>query len=163
MPVLVSDTSVLIDLDRGNLLEHLFQLPHDFCVPDLLFKRELGGDLGERLRKLGLDIVELSPKEVARATLLRRNVKVLSTPDTFAFSVAETRRWTLLTGDLALRRLAEQHGVEMHGALWIIEEFEREGVIATRSLHDALTEIHAHPRCRLPSSDVRRILARLLG
>ena len=87
----------------------------------------------------------------------------MSTPDTFAFSVAEARRWTLLTGNLALRRLAEQHGVEMHGVLWIIEELERESVVAARSLHDALTEIHAHPRCRLPSQDVRRTLARLLN
>jgi hypothetical protein len=79
LPVLVSDISVLIDLDRANLLEHLFQLPHDFCVPDLLFKRELSGDLGDRLRKLGLDVVDLFPKEVARATSLRRNFKVLST------------------------------------------------------------------------------------
>lgn len=162
MPVLVSDISVLIDLDRANLLEHLFQLPHDFCVPDLLFKRELSSDLGDRLRKLGLDVVDLFPKEVARATSLRRNFKVLSTPDTFAFSVAEARRWTLLTEDLALRRLAEQHGVEMHGLLWIIEEFELKGVVEARSLYRALTEIHARPRCRLSSPDVELILARLV-
>jgi predicted nucleic acid-binding protein len=106
--------------------------------------------------------VDLFPKEVARATSLRRNFKVLSTPDTFAFSVAEARRWTLLTEDLALRRLAEQHGVEMHGLLWIIEEFELKGVVEARSLHRALTEIHARPRCRLSSPDVELILARLV-
>ena len=162
MPVLISDTSVLIDLDRGKLLEHLFQLPYDFCVPDLLFKRELSGDLGDRLRELGLDVVELSPTEVARATLLRRNVKVLSTPDAFAFSVAEARRWTLLTGGLALRQLAEQHGVEMHDILWVIDEFDRENVLEARALHRALTKIHSHPRCRIPAAEVRRILARLI-
>jgi len=154
---------VLIDLDRGNLLEHLFQLSHDFCVADLLFKRELGGDLGERLCMLGLDVVELSAKEVAKAALLRRNVKVLSTPVTFAFSVAEAHRWTLLTKDLALRRLAEQHGVKMHGLLWIIDEFKRECVVEANLLHRALTEIHPHPRYRLPSLDVERTLARLIG
>ena len=163
MPVLVSDTSVLIDLDRGSLLEHLFQLPYDFCVPDLLFKRELAGDLGNRLRELGLDVVELSSEELARATSVRRTVKVLSTPDTFAFSVAEARRWTLLTGDLALRRLAEQHGVEMHGVLWVIDELDRESVLDAAGLHRALTTIHSHPRCRLPAVEVRRILARLLA
>jgi hypothetical protein len=162
LPVLVSDTSVLIDLDRGRLLEHLFRLPYDFCVPDLLFKRELAGDLGDRLRELGLDIVELSSEELARATSVRRAVKVLSTPDTFAFSVAEARRWTLLTGDLALRRLAEQHGVEMHGVLWVIDELDRESVLDAEGLHQALTTIHSHPRCRLPAVEVRRILARLL-
>ncbi len=163
MSVLVSDTSVLIDLDRGDLLDQLFQLPHDFCVPDLLYKKELAGDLGDRLRSLGLDVVELSPSELSRATSLRRELKVLSTPDTFAFSLAEARQWTLLTGDGALRQLAQQQGVEMYGVLWVIDELERENVVETDVLHRALTEIHSHPRCRLPTAEVRRILARLFA
>ena len=161
MAVLVSDTSVIIDLDRGELLEHLFRLPYDFCVPDLLYKKELAGELGDRLRTLGLQVVELSPAELSRATGLRREIKVLSTPDTFAFSLAEARRWTLLTGDGVLRDLCVQQGVEMHGVLWIIEEFDREGIVGAGRLHAALTTIHDHPRCRLPAVDVRRILASL--
>lgn len=36
MRVLVSDTSVLVDLERGSLLEASFRLPFQFAVPDLL-------------------------------------------------------------------------------------------------------------------------------
>lgn len=36
MKVQVSDTSVLIDLERGTLLETCFRLPFQFAVPDLL-------------------------------------------------------------------------------------------------------------------------------
>ena len=39
--VLVSDTSVLIDLKRGSLLEVSFRLAFRFVVPDLLYEREL--------------------------------------------------------------------------------------------------------------------------
>lgn len=163
MAVLVSDTSVIIDLDRGDLLEHLFRLPYDFCVPDLLYKKELAGVLGDRLRSLGLEVVELSAAELSRATGLRRETKILSTPDTFAFSLAEARRWTLLTGDGALRDLCLKHGVAMHGVLWVIEEFGREGVVNAGLLHAALTTIHSHPRCRLPAANVRRLLAALTG
>ena len=53
MTVLVSDTSVIIDLERGELLESVFQLAVDFAVPDLLFHRELAGPLGDRLLALG--------------------------------------------------------------------------------------------------------------
>ena len=35
MKVLVSDTSILIDLERGTLLETCFLLPFQFVVPDL--------------------------------------------------------------------------------------------------------------------------------
>ncbi|MEM6901443.1 MAG: hypothetical protein AAF583_16955 [Pseudomonadota bacterium] len=142
--------------------EDLFELPYGFCVPDLLYKRELDGELGDRLVALGLDIVELSPAELARATGLRREIKVLSTPDTFAFSLAEARRWTLLTGDGALRKLADEQGVAMHGVLWIIEELHNGGIANGQALHEALTTIHAHPRCRLPNAEVRRILAALI-
>jgi hypothetical protein len=41
MTVLVSDTSVLIDLERGNLLETTFNLPVTLAVPDLLYAQEL--------------------------------------------------------------------------------------------------------------------------
>lgn len=37
MKILVSDTSVLIDLDRGCLVEAAFRLPFEFTVPDLLY------------------------------------------------------------------------------------------------------------------------------
>jgi hypothetical protein len=43
MRVLVSDTSVLIDLERGSRLEVIFSLPYEFTVPDVLYRRELGG------------------------------------------------------------------------------------------------------------------------
>ena len=150
---------MIIDLDRGGLLDQLFGLPYEFCVPDLLYKKELAGDLGERLRALGLNVVELTSDELTRATALRRQIKVLSTPDTFAFSLAETRRWTLLTGDGALRDLCVERGVEMHGVLWVIAELDRIGATDAMVLHAALTTIHAHPRCRLPGGDVRRLLS----
>ena len=41
MKILVSDTSVLIDLDRGTFIDATFRLPFEFTVPDLLDDREL--------------------------------------------------------------------------------------------------------------------------
>lgn len=72
MTVLVSDTSVIIDLERGELLETVFRLTVDFAVPDLLFHRELAGPLGDQLLALGLRVEELLPTEVQGATTLRR-------------------------------------------------------------------------------------------
>lgn len=67
MCVLVADTSVLIDLERGAFLGDIFRLPFQFAVPDLLFRRELRGPLGDRLKGLGLREEELTPAEVTRA------------------------------------------------------------------------------------------------
>lgn len=160
MRVLVSDTSVLIDLERGALLEVLFRLPMEFTVPDLLFERELKGELGNRLSALGLRVEELTSVEVGRAVEVRRRDGSLSTPDAFAFAVAESRKWTLLTGDARLRELAQQCRVETHGVLWVFDALADAAVLTNGELHRALTAVTAHPRCRLPLAEVRRRILR---
>ena len=37
----MSDTSVLIDVERGSLLDACFSLPFSLVVPDLLYRQEL--------------------------------------------------------------------------------------------------------------------------
>ncbi|MFZ5619317.1 MAG: hypothetical protein ACOZAA_18550 [Pseudomonadota bacterium] len=160
MPVLVSDTSVLIDLERGRLLEEMFRLPFDFAVPDLLYGRELKGPLGDQLVALGLRVEVLTPEELSRATIVRRQNASLSTPDTFAFAIAESRKWPLLTGDGGLRELALAERIEMHGVLWLFDQLADGNHVALGRLHDGLSAIFAHPRCRLPVQEVRRRLTR---
>ena len=84
MHVLVSDTSVLVDLERGSLLEASFRLPFRFVVPDLLYERELKNYGGEELRRLGLVVEELDGDGVSRAIAYRRRAPALSLPDCFA-------------------------------------------------------------------------------
>ncbi len=160
MPVLVSDTSVLIDLERGQLLADMFRLPFAFAVPDLLYVRELAGPLGNQLVALGLRVEVLTPTELARATTIRRQRANLSTPDTFAFAIAESRQWALLTGDGGLRELAIAERLEMHGVLWLLDLLADGDHVALDRLHGGLSAIFAHPRCRLPAQETRQRLAR---
>jgi hypothetical protein len=160
VPILVSDTSVLIDLERADLLGEMFLLPFEFAVPDLLYGRELAGELGERLVQLGLRIEELTPVELRRATTVNRQHTRLSVPDTFAFVIAVSRGWGLLTGDGTLRELAVTEQIDMHGVLWLFDQLADGNHIGFDRLHDGLTNLFAHPRCRLPANEVRRRLAR---
>jgi hypothetical protein len=121
VPILVSDTSVLIDLERADLLDEMFLLPFQFAVPDLLYGRELAGELGDRLVQLGLRIEELTPIELRHATTVNRQHTRLSVPDTFAFVIAASRGWGLLTGDGTLRELAVTEQIDMHGVLWLFD------------------------------------------
>ena len=94
-------TSVLTDLDRGPLLEAVFDLPLVFVVPDLLYERELRPYGGVRLLRRGLQVAELGREGVARALNFRRMRPSLSLADTFAVALAtgnrcrsSTRGWT---------------------------------------------------------------------
>lgn len=152
--ILVSDTSVLIDLDRGGLLEAVFALPDEFAVPDVLYDREMNDEWGERLRQLGLRVEEVSEVAVGNAVRYRQQRASLSVPDSFALALAKERAWLLLTGDSALRELSAGENVECHGVLWLWDKLEECGIPGLRLLHEGLSKIAAHPRCRLPARQV---------
>lgn len=160
MPILVSDTTILIDLERVNLLEEAFLLPFDCAVPDLLFGRELAGGLGERLVHLGLRIEELTPVELRRATLVNRQHVRLSVSDAFAFAIAESRGWGLLTGDCRLRELAIAEEVDIYGVLWLFDQLADGNHVGFERLHAGLSALYAHPRCSLPVKEVELRLTR---
>lgn len=160
MAVLVSDTSVIIDLERAGLLDEMFLLPFEFAVPDLLYARELEGDLGDKLIALGLRVEELTAAELRRATSVNRQHVKLSVPDTFAFALAESRTWTLLTGDGTLRELAATEQITMHGVLWLFDQLADGNHVVFEQLHGGLSQLFAHPRCRLPAKEVNHRLIR---
>ena len=157
----MADTSVLIDLERGRLLEQSFALPFRFKVPDLLYRNELmnrkeGPAFGEHLLRLGLEVVELNGDEVGRAVLFGRENRSLSLPDSFALALAAGRKWTLLTGDGVLRTLARCLKVTCHGVLWVLDQIHKQGIAAPAELVSGLTAIRDHPRCRLPREEIDR-------
>ena len=158
--LLVSDTSVLVDLDRGGILNALFQLPFDIGVPDVLYDLELKDWEGPNLVAAGLKVLVLDGDGVALAQRYRGHDPRLSLPDAFALALAKTENHILLAGDASLRKLAEIEEVEVHGVLWVIDALEGHKVLSGAELLQALTLIAEHPRCRLPKGEVLQRIKR---
>lgn len=155
MLILVSDTSILIDLERGGLLESVFARGLTLIVPDLLYEKELERENGPYLRALGLGVVALTPDEVALAQALRRQRSTLSLPDCFALCCAMRPAHALVTGDKALRNEAKARGHHVYGLLWLIDQIAASNSVEKSLLHSGLSRIAAHPRCRLPANEVK--------
>lgn len=160
MIILVSDTSILIDLDRGGLLEATFGCGFTMIVPDLLYERELESENGAYLKSLGLGVVSLTSEEVLRAQTLKRGRKALSLPDCFALSCAIRPGHILLTGDKALRTEALTRQAQAYGLLWLLDQMAETDAISRSTLYEGLVRISSHQRCRLPSAEVRSRLER---
>jgi hypothetical protein len=160
MTILVSDTSVLIDLERGQFLSACFQLPHTFAVPDLLFRRELADYGGPELVARGLRVEELTSDEVARAQATRGARPKLSLPDAFAYALAAERQWSLLSGDGELRALAQAENMPLFGVLWLADQLFDTRTLDASLMVSGLECIAAHPRCRLPSAEIELRLTR---
>ena len=56
----------------------------------------------------------------------------------------------LLTGDAGLRKAAAEKAIEVHGALWVIDELHRLQVTPARALIDCLESWRADRLVRLP-------------
>lgn len=160
MRVLVSDTSVIVDLERGGFLEAAFALTFELAVPDLLYRRELEEYRANRLVELGLRVEELDEGGVKLALSYRQRAPNLSLPDAFALALAKSAGLVLLTGDALLRELATREKVECHGVLWVLDQLFSEGVVQAHHRYAGLSAIARHPRCRLPKNEVASRLAR---
>lgn len=168
MRTIVSDTSCIIDLEKAALLNAFLALPYTFVMPDALFENELWLSASDKkmLYDSGLEVRELPGATVTRAAAHFNRHKRLTLNDCFALALAQdVDKSMLLTGDSALRTVAERNGIEVHGVLWVTDELESHEIASPRKLHDALQLLHDDPLVFLPDDEVlRRIrhLARLL-
>ena len=158
--VVISDTSVIIDLERGEILETAFTGRYQLAVPDILFERELRPHGGDRLLQFGLQTLGLDGDGLELSAAYRSRDRRLSFVDSLAVAVAKQRQLMLLTGDGILRDVACADGIDCHGLLWLLDALEEDAVISQSDLANALARITAHPRCRLPRSEVADRLAR---
>ncbi len=123
MRLLISDANILIDLEEGQLIEQLFRLSYEFCVPDLLFFDELEASHAH-LRDKGLKLGELTPASIEYGMQLLQKYPKPSRNDCFALALAVQENCPLLTGDKDLRDAAEQENAEVKGTVWLIEQIE---------------------------------------
>ena len=159
MIVLVSDTCILIDLERGGLLEAAFACGFTMVVPDLIYDKELATENGPYLKSLGMGVVSLTSQEVELAQSAHTQRPTLSLPDCFALSCAHRVDHALVSGDKSLRSEANNRNLIVYGLFWLLDQMESSGV-STPQLHAGLSQIASHPRCRLPKDEIKKRLSR---
>lgn len=147
--LLISDTNILIDMEEGQLIDLMFQLPYQFSTPDILYYEELEEE-HDHLLDLGLTISELESETMmhANANLMPR-YKGASRNDCLALALAAQEECPLLTGDKALRQAASDEAVIVMGTLWIVEQLIRQGLLPFDDARAAYARMEASGR-RLP-------------
>ena len=155
----------MIHLEKAALLNAVLALPYTFVMPDTLFEDEWLGLSASDKKMLcdnGLEIRELPGATVTRAAAHFNHHKPLTLNDCFALALAQDIDDSiLLTGDSALRTVAERNGIEVHGVLWVTDELESHGIASPRKLYDALRLLHDDPLVFLPDDEVQRRIRHL--
>jgi hypothetical protein len=144
------DTSILIALDNGGLLETFLSSAFPITVPDLILA-EFAPNEGITPRFSEVEVVEFGGDELGRILAIQSCYGGLSIPDSAALFVAQERQAVLLTGDAPLRRAAVAEHVAVHGVLWILDELLGAALIDTGCACAALERMLA-AGARLPPS-----------
>lgn len=165
LKIVVSDSSVVMDLAKGRLIEAALALPYEFVIPDVMLAQEmldLGAYTSTDLLRLGFRLGELDGDGVAQAFRhYHTHQKDLSLNDCFALTLAECHACILMTGDGSLRAIAEAAGLEVHGLLWAAELILDRATCPAQQLLGALETLERDPLVRLPRPQLTELISRL--
>jgi len=162
MIVLINDAGILIDLLKSNLIEPFFRLEYELHVTDLVADEvqednavQLDAFVDDgRLIKKTFDFEEL-----IEIQLLKVQHKALSIPDCSCLYLSKKHSATLLTGDAALRRIAEEDKIPVHGLLWVFDELVQQSLISRKTAYAKLKHIlSVNPR--LPADECNKRLTK---
>ena len=164
MKVLVSDSSILIEFSKRELLDKLFGLEFEFAVPDLLFHEELI-DLGSYSRQallgFGLRVESLEAEGVELAIAYQAERPALSLVDSFALALAARQGWHLLTEDRTMRSVAQSKGITHFDALWVIDRMMDAGILSASQIRAVFEAMRDDPRCPVPKPELAVRIRRL--
>jgi hypothetical protein len=119
--VYISDTNIWIDFRNAGLLDALFDLPFQLCSTDFVLS-ELQDFDPQALIKRGLVVHGLDESATARLFGLMVAHNNSSLADVSCYLLAQETGHPLLTGDGRLRKQAVQDGLQVHGALWLLDQ-----------------------------------------
>ena len=161
MKVLVSDSSILIEFAKRDLLDKMFDLEFEFAVPDMLFHEELI-DLSPYSRQdlldYGLRVEPLDAEGVQSANSYQAERPALSLVDSFALALADLQEWQLLAEDRTMRSVAESKGITCLDALWVFDSMLDAGILSPSQALVVLEAMRDDPRCPVPKP---KLIARI--
>lgn len=158
MQLMISDANILIDMDEGELLDLMFSLPYRFKVPDIILNKELQ-EMAGRLISLNIEIGDVIGEWMKYVMGLREKYKNISTYDCIGIALAKQEQAPLLTGDLALRKAAQQEAVIVKGTLWLVEQLIIHNKITVQTAEVSFSKMRAGGR-RLPWPEIELMLSK---
>ena len=152
--VYISDTNIWIDLRNAGLLDALFDLPFTLCCTDFVLS-ELEDFDHAHLLTMGLVVETLDEQATAALFPLMQAHNNSSLADLSCYQLAQQTGRPLLTGDGRLRKQAKVDGLQVHGALWLLDQMVMHKVIAPKDAAGHLQSM-LESGARLPAAECQK-------
>ncbi len=157
--LLVTDSNIWIDLVNGEILAVVFNLPYQFITTDFAKMEDMHAETWAALMNYKIMVLGSTQEQVNEIQQLRKKQPALSITDLASFVLAKDLPAALLSGDKALRRIAEKNGIEVHGVLWVLDQLVDHQVVSAWEAADALESMLAKS-ARLPLDACRKRIKR---
>ncbi|WP_294965934.1 DUF3368 domain-containing protein [Sulfurimonas sp.] len=138
MHVLISDCSVLIDMEEVSLIKEMFSLPYTFSIPDILYHEELDDN---SLLMHGLNILSLSSQTVKYKEIITPKYYKASSNDLFLLALAKQETCMLITRNSKLKQIGEEESIVIKGISWIFDELIKHDIISLKKSKEAYCRI----------------------
>lgn len=149
--IYISDTNIWIDFRNAGLLNSIFQLPFTLCCTDFVWN-ELTDLPRDQLVKQGLKVEALDEDAVTKLVALKVDHNNSSLADVSCYYLARQTKYPLLTGDARLRKQASKDGLQVFGALWMLDRLVEYAVITPLRAAESLDAMLQHG-ARLPQGE----------
>jgi hypothetical protein len=156
MLYLIVDTSILIDLERLDLLRQAGCLKQRLHIVDIVLRVECP-HIEQLVKKYGFVLESLSGDELMEAYRVEGVTGKITIYDAISYVFAIKRNMTLATGDGSLRALAKRTGVKYVGLLWFVNEMYLQDVITLDDEEKILKAIKSDKRFRIPENQVDQL------
>lgn len=155
--VYISDTNIWIDFRNAGLLDALFSLPFKLCCTDFVLD-ELQDVDAKHLLARGLVVETLDAAATAALFNLMQAHNNSSLADVSCYQLAHQTKHPLLTGDGRLRKQVKTDGLQVHGALWLLDQLVEHQTIKTKEAAKGLQSM-MDAGSRLPDDECQSRLA----
>ncbi len=160
MTIALHDANILIDVLTVQLVDATLRLPYTMHTTPFVLEELYPSQqaiLAPFIEQGILHVEEIDGAGVLEIAELFDKHKALSFTDCSVCLCARNKAAILLTGDQALRTIAESYGISVRGMLWIFDELIRAKLLAPSDAAEKLTFLLQQGR-RLPKQECTKRL-----
>jgi len=161
MRLIITDVSVLFDLFQLEILPEFFALKAEISTTSFVYNEiVIANQIVEfevYKRSQKLNVIVLTDEEQDAVNEFKTNRNLKSLPDKTMLWKSIQLNCALLTCDRKLKLEAKEHGVEVHGSIWVIEKLVEENIL-DKFKAIALLEQLKSVNDRLPIDEIDKLI-----
>lgn len=156
MQVVVNDTNIFLDLINADLLDEFFQLPYDVHTTDFVISEIIEPQqsfiVQEFIENEKLYVGVFSDSDLVEISNIQDLNKGLSFEDCSVLYYSKRNKYSILTGDRLLTKIACNDGLDVRGVLFIFDELVAKAIISKSTAATKL-ELILNMGTRLPKNE----------